>query len=174
MTDFENCKIAHIPAPVLAEPSKPIEKIDDSIIKLVDKMADLMVEKKGVGFAAPQAGVPLRIFIISLDGKKENIKVFINPDLVCEGKTTTGDEGCLSVPGIFTKVRRYKKCSVTATGLDGKQFTDEAEGFYARILQHEFDHINGTTIADKMGTVAKLAHRKKLQELIHEQENKSL
>jgi peptide deformylase len=170
MTDFENCKITHIPAPVLAEAAKPIEKIDESINKLVDKMADLMVEKKGVGFAAPQAGVPLRIFIVSLDGKKENIRVFINPNLECSGKTASGDEGCLSVPGIFTKVHRFKKCTITATGLDGKQFTDEAEGFYARVLQHEFDHINGTTIADKMSTVAKIAHRKKLQQLLNEQE----
>jgi len=171
MEDFENCKITHIPAPVLAETSMPVEKIDESIIKLVDKMADLMVEKKGVGFAAPQAGVPLRVFIVSLDGKKESIKVFINPEVECEGRTVTGEEGCLSVPGIYTKVRRFTRCVVTATDLNGRQFTDIAEGFYARVLQHEFDHINGTTIADKMSTVAKIAHRKKLQKLIDEQEN---
>ena len=170
MAEFENCYITHYPAEVLAEPAKDVEKIDDSIKKLVDKMTELMVEKKGVGFAAPQAGVPLRIFIVSLDGKKENIKVFINPEVVCEGKTTSGEEGCLSVPGIFTKVRRFKKCTVTATGLDGKEFAEQADGFYARILQHEFDHINGTTIADKMSTVAKIAHRKKLQKLIDRQE----
>jgi peptide deformylase len=171
MDDFENFKVTHIPASVLEEPAKPVEKIDESIKKLVDKMAELMVKKKGVGFAAPQAGVPLRIFIVSLNGKKESIKVFINPEVVCDGKTTSGEEGCLSVPGIFTKVRRFKRCTVTATGLDGKEFTDQADGFYARVLQHEFDHINGTTIADKMSTVAKIAHRRKLQKLIDRQEN---
>ena len=172
MDDFENCKITHIPAGVLAESAKPVEKVDESIKRLVEKMAELMVEKKGVGFAAPQAGMPLRVFIVSLDGKKENIKVFINPEVVCEGKTALGEEGCLSVPGIFTKVRRFKRCIVTATDLRGNQFTDQAEGFYARVLQHEFDHINGTTIADKMSTVAKIAYRKKLQKLLGGQENK--
>ena len=174
MDDYENCKITHIPAPVLAEHAKPVEKIDESIRTLVNKMADLMIEKRGVGFAAPQAGVPLRIFIVSLDGKKESARVFINPKLECGGKTAMGDEGCLSVPGIFTKIRRYKNCTITATDLDGRQFTELAEGFFARVLQHEFDHINGTTIADKMGTVAKIAHRKKLQKLFDEQENMSL
>jgi peptide deformylase len=170
MVDIENCHITHYPAQVLAEPAKPIEKIDDSIKKLVDKMADIMVEHKGVGLAGPQAGVPLRIFIISPDGKKENVRVFINPIVSCDGKTVSNEEGCLSVPGIFTKISRYKECTVTATGLDGKVFTEQAEGLYARALQHEFDHINGITIADKMSTVAKIAHRRKLQKLKDQQE----
>jgi peptide deformylase len=164
----------HYPAQVLAQVAEPVEKIDESIKKLVDKMAEIMVEHKGVGFAAPQAGVPLRIFIISLDGKKENVKVFINPAVTCDGKTYHAEEGCLSVPGVYTKVRRFKKCTVTATGLDGKVFIEQADGLYARALQHEFDHINGTTIADKMGTVAKIAHRRKLQKLIDRQEKKQL
>jgi peptide deformylase len=163
--DIENCHITHYPSQVLAEPAKPVEKIDDSILKLVDKMADIMVERKGVGLAGPQAGVPLRIFIISLDGKKENVKVFINPTVTCEGKTATAEEGCLSLPGLYSKIHRFKKCTVTATGLDGKTFTEQAEGFYARALQHEYDHIEGITIANKLSTIAKIAHRKKLKEL---------
>jgi peptide deformylase len=170
MIDTNKCHITHYPAQVLAEPAKTIEKIDESIKKLVDKMADIMVEHKGVGLAAPQTGVPLRIFIISLDGKKENVRAFINPTVVCDGKTYHAEEGCLSVPGVFTKVRRYKKCTVTATDLDGKVFTEQAEGLYARALQHEFDHINGITIADKMSTIAKIAHRRKLQKLKDQQE----
>jgi peptide deformylase len=173
MIDIENCHITHIPAQVLAEPAKSVEKIDESVHRLVDKMADIMVEHKGVGLAGPQAGVPLRIFIISLDGQKENVRAFINPTVVCDGKTVSNEEGCLSVPGVFTRIRRYKKCTVTATGLDGKVFTEEAEDLYARALQHEFDHINGTTIADKMSTVAKIAHRKKLQELKDHPENEN-
>jgi peptide deformylase len=170
MVDIENCHITHYPAQVLAEPAKPIEKIDDSIKKLVDKMADIMVEHKCVGLAGPQAGVPLRIFIISIDGTKENVKAFINPIVSCDGETVSNEEGCLSVPGIFTKVHRYKNCTVTATDLDGNVFTEQAEGLYARALQHEFDHINGITIADKMSTVAKIAHRRKLQKLKDQQE----
>jgi peptide deformylase len=133
-------------------------------------MADIMVEHKGIGLAGPQVGVPLRIFIISLDGTKENVRAYINPTVKTIGKTTTSEEGCLSVPGVYTKIRRFKRCSVTATDLDGNEFTEEADGMYARCLQHEFDHINGITIADKMGTVAKIAHRKTLQELKEQQE----
>jgi peptide deformylase len=128
-------------------------------------MTDIMVEHKGVGLAAPQAGVPLRLFIISLDGTKENIKVYINPIVTPIGEIIEFEEGCLSVPGIFTKIKRYKKCKVTATDLDGRQFTEEGEGLYARALQHECDHIDGVTIVNRMGQAAKIAHRRRLKAL---------
>ncbi len=173
MIDIEKCQITHYPADVLAGRAKPVEKIDDSIRLLVKKMADIMVEHKGVGLAAPQAGVPLRLFIISLDGTKESVKVFINPTVTPLGELVTFDEGCLSVPGIFTKVKRYKRCKVTATGIDGRQFTEEAEGLYSRALQHEYDHIEGVTIVNRMGQAAKIAHRRQLKKLTekHEQEH---
>jgi len=130
MIDIEKCRITHYPAEVLASRAKPIEKIDDNIRRLVERMTDIMLENKGIGLAAPQAGVSLR-----------------------------------SVPGIFTKIRRYKKCKVTATGLDGSKFTEEAEGLYARALQHEYDHIEGMTIVNRMGQAAKIVHRRQLKAL---------
>ncbi len=170
MTDVEKCRIMHYPAEVLAKPAEPVEKIDDNIRRLVEKMTDIMLKSKGIGLAAPQVGVPLRLFIISLDGKKESVKVYINPTVtpISEKAGTplgSTDEGCLSVPGVFTKIRRYKKCTVTATGLDGNEFTGEAEGLFARVLQHEYDHIQGMTIADRMGSTAKIAHRRQLKKL---------
>jgi peptide deformylase len=173
MVDIKKCKMTFYPSQVLAESSKPVEKIDDEIRKLVERMIDLMIEKKGVGFAAPQAGVPLRLFIISLDGTRENVKVFINPTVTVSGEILTNEEGCLSVPGVYTKIRRYKNATVTATGLDGKEFTEQADGLYARALQHEYDHIEGTTIVNRMSQVAKIAHRKKLKNLIEEQNTPS-
>ena len=174
MIDIDKCKITHYPAEVLAGRSKPVENIDDSIRQLVRKMTDIMVENKGVGLAAPQAGVALRLFIISLDGTKENVKVYINPTVTPIGELDAIDEGCLSVPGVFTKIKRYKKCKVTATGLNGKQFTEEGEGLYARALQHEYDHIEGTTIVNRMGEAAKIAHRRQLKKLTgqHEENQK--
>ncbi len=172
MIDIAKCQIAHYPADVLAGQAKPVEKIDDSIRQLVRKMMDIMVEHKGVGLAAPQAGVPLRLFIISPDGTKENVKVFINPIVTPLGELDTFDEGCLSVPGIFTKIKRYKRCKVTATGLDGRQFTEEGEGLYSRALQHEFDHIEGVTIVNRMGEAAKIAHRRQLKKLAQQHEEK--
>jgi peptide deformylase len=165
MIDIDKCKITHYPAEVLAQRAKPVETIDDNIRRLVDKMTDLMLKHKGVGFAAPQAGVSLRVFIISLDGSRENVRVYVNPTVTPTGELEAIDEGCLSVPGIYTKIRRYRKCEVTATDLDGNEFKDQGEGLYARALQHEYDHIEGMTIVSRMGQTARIAHRKQLKKL---------
>jgi len=165
MIDIDKCRITHYPAGVLAQRAQPVEKIDDNIRQFVDKMIDLMLKNKGVGFAAPQAGVSLRLFIISLDGSRENIRVYVNPTVTPVGDLHAIDEGCLSVPGIYTKIRRYKNCEVTATDLDGNEFTEQAEGLYARALQHEYDHIEGMTIVNRMGQTARISHRKQLKKL---------
>ncbi len=163
--DIENCKITHYPAKVLAGESKLIDKIDDNIRRLVEKMIDIMLEHKGIGLAGPQVGVDLRIFLISLDMTRENVKVYINPTVTTAGETELMEEGCLSVPEVYIKIKRYNKCTVTATDLDGNEFTEEAEGLYARALQHENDHINGTTIVNRMSSVARIAHRKQIKKL---------
>ena len=167
--DVDNCGITHYPAKVLGGPAQPVGKIDDSIRRLVAKMTDIMVELKGVGFAAPQAGVPLRLFVISLDGTRENVRVYVNPTVKPEGPLVEIEEGCLSVPGIYTKVKRYGRATVTATDLDGKMFTERAEGLYARALQHEFDHIEGVTIVNRMPTTSRIAHRRQLKKLEEKQ-----
>ncbi len=168
MADIEKYRITRYPADVLAGRAKPVEKIDDNIRQLVKKMADIMLENKGIGLAGPQVGVPLRLFVISLDGSRETVKVYINPTVTPSGELGSIEEGCLSVPGVQIKIRRYKKCTVTATDLEGNEFTEEAEGLYARCLQHEYDHIEGVTIASRMGTAAKIAHRKQLKKLVKE------
>jgi peptide deformylase len=168
MINVQKCRITHYPAEVLGGRAQPIEKIDENIRQLVKKMTDIMLENKGIGLAGPQAGVPLRIFIISLDGTRQAVKVYINPTVTPTGVLDSVEEGCLSVPGVYAKIRRYKKCKVTATDLDGNEFTEEAEGLYARALQHEYDHIEGVTIADRMGPAAKISHRKQLKKLREE------
>jgi len=166
MIDVENCKITHYPAEVLAKPAEPVTQINDETLrKLIEKMTGIMLENGGVGLAAPQTGLSLRLFIIALDGTAESVKVYINPTIQPTGPIEATEEGCLSVPGVNTKIRRYKKCEVTATDLDGKEFTEEAQGLYARALQHEYDHLEGFTIADKMGQAAKIVHRKQLKKL---------
>jgi peptide deformylase len=168
--DIEKCQITHYPAPSLAGRAQPVKEIDEDIRQLVEKMTDIMLEHKGgIGLAAPQAGVPLRLFIISLDSSREAVKVYINPTVTpTTSEFDLVEEGCLSVPEIRTRIRRYKKCRVTATGLDGNEFTEEAEGLLSRVLQHEYDHIEGVTIVSRMGSAAKIAHRRQLKKLKEE------
>jgi peptide deformylase len=165
MIDFEKCRITRYPSEVLARKAEPVEEIDENIRQFVKKMTEMMIERKGIGFAAPQAGVSLRLFIISLDGTAQNVKVYINPTVTPDGALVSNEEGCLSVPGVFTKIRRHKKCKVTATDLDGNEFSEEAEGLYARALQHEYDHIEGMTIVNRMTQTARIAHRRQLKKL---------
>jgi peptide deformylase len=168
MAESDNYCMTRYPAPVLGKKARPIETIDDSIRRLVERMKDLMVEYKGVGFAGPQAGVNLRIFVVSVDGTKENAKVYINPEIKVSGGFEENEEGCLALPGIWGKVKRYRECTVTATDLDGNRFTETGTELLARAFQHEFDHLEGIMIKDRFGAGAKLRARKRLRELEEE------
>jgi peptide deformylase len=163
--DRQRAQIEHYPAVVLGGQSRPVEKIDDSVRRLVERMTEVMVANRGVGLAAVQIGVPLRVFIVSLDSTAENVRVYINPTVSCSGGLDAVDEGCLSVPGINSKVRRFKRCTISATGLDGKRFSLEAEGLLARVFQHELDHLEGLTIVDRMPEASRIAHRRRLKKL---------
>ncbi|HOM61737.1 MAG TPA: peptide deformylase [Anaerohalosphaeraceae bacterium] len=167
MAAFE-CRMTQYPAAVLGRKARPVEKIDDSIRALAEQMKELMVEHKGVGLAGPQAGVDLRIFVVSADGTKETAKVYINPEIQVGGPLEEHEEGCLSLPGIWGKIRRYKKCTVTATDLEGRRFTEEGEGLLARAFQHEYDHLEGIMIKDRLSMAAQLRARKRLRELEEE------
>jgi len=170
--NIEKCQITHYPADVLAGDAAPVDEINDNIRDLIEKMTDIMLKNKGIGLAAPQIGVALRLFVISLDGTRKNRKVYINPTVTPTGDLSAMDEGCLSVPGVYTKIRRFTKCKVTATDIEGKEFTEEGEGLYARALQHEYDHINGLTIVNRMDHTAKIVHRKQLKKLEKEHKHK--
>ena len=136
-------------------------------------MIDIMIESGGVGLAAPQAGVNLRIFVVSPDGTKENARVYINPEIELSGPLEANEEGCLSLPGICAKIKRYKKCKITATDLDGRAFIEEAAGLLVRAFQHEYDHLEGIMIKDRMGQVARIGARKQLKQLQKEYEQKN-
>ena len=169
--DVEKCKLTRYPAPVLAEPTKPIDPIDESVRHLADRMIDIMIESGGVGLAGPQAGVDLQIFVVSPDGTREKAKVYINPEIEVSGGLDGHDEGCLSLPGLFARIKRHRKCTVTATDLDGNRFSETGEGLIARAFQHEYDHLQGRTIKDRMNRVQQIAARRRLKEL--EQKHKA-
>ena len=165
MADYLKCCLTKYPTPVLMDKARPVEDINDDIWQLADRMIDIMLETQGIGLAGPQAGVNLRLFVVSIDGTKESAKVYINPTVKVDGSIVAIEEGCLSLPGIYGKIKRYSKCTVTATDLDGNAFTEVGEGLLARAFQHEHDHLEGRMIKDRLSTAAKLRANRRLKQL---------
>jgi peptide deformylase len=153
------------PDPRLKTPAKDVAQFDDWLVAVVERMKDLMVEHKGVGLAAPQVGLSLRIFVSSPSAKREEARAFINPVLTDEHGSEEGEEGCLSLPDIRIKVNRFKTLRVEALDENGKPFSESLADFAARVVQHENDHLDGILLLDRMSPMAKLAHRKTIREL---------
>lgn len=163
---FEELKIIHYPDPRLRKMSVNVEQFDESVQRLAARMLELMREHKGVGLAAPQVGINLRLFVINPSGEPNDDRVYVNPQLSePDGGEEESEEGCLSLPNITANILRTRTLRIDALDLAGKPFTDTQSGYIARIWQHEFDHLNGTLITDRMGAVAKMAARKTLKEL---------
>lgn len=149
--------------PVLRKESEEVKEINEDILKLINDMAETMYDAPGVGLAAPQIGVNKRIFVIDTDGV---LKKVINPVfLENSNETEDEEEGCLSVPGIYKKVKRPKKVKVKYLNEKGEEVIEEAEGLYARALQHENDHLNGVMFVDKISNISKKLTAKKLEKL---------
>lgn len=141
------------PDPRLREVAQPVRQVDDEIRTLIDDMAETMYDAPGVGLAAPQVGVSLRIFVIDVAGDDEpsDFRVYVNPEILALDGTQTWNEGCLSFPGISEEVKRAAHVRVRALGLDGQLFEHDAEGLLAVAIQHENDHLNGVLMVDKVG-----------------------
>ena len=136
--------ILRYPDPRLHTVAKPVAEIDDRVRKLVADMAETMYDAPGVGLAATQVDVHLRVITIDVSETKDDLKVLINPRIVAtsqQGKVY--EEGCLSVPGVYDEVERPESVTVEATGLDGKRFRLQADGLLAVCVQHEIDHLDG-------------------------------
>ena len=163
---FEDLQIIHYPDPRLRKVSEPVTVFDERLKALVPKMFELMRAQKGVGLAAPQVGENIRLFIVNPTGEPQDDRVYVNPMLSePDGGEEEGEEGCLSLPEINGKIMRTKTMRIDAQDLEAKSFTDTQSGYLARIWQHEFDHLNGTMIIDRMGALAKMAAKKQLKVL---------
>lgn len=163
MTD--QLKIIHYPDPRLRKKAAPITAFTAELAQISEKMVELMHADKGVGLAAPQVGLSISLFVMNPTGQSQDQRIYINPVLTQGEGSELGEEGCLSLPGIRTNVDRFVKMQITAQDLTGQTFTESAEGFVARIWQHEVDHLNGTLILDRMGPGTKLMFRKKIKDL---------
>lgn len=137
---------------VLKEQAAPVVKIDRKIKQLLDDMAKTMYEADGVGLAAPQVGVSLRVIVIDAgDGLVELVNPVITETEGCE----LGTEGCLSIPGVYGEVERFAKVTVEASNRYGKQVRITADGLLGRALQHEIDHLEGILFIERAKTIYK-------------------
>jgi peptide deformylase len=162
---YDDLKIIDYPDPRLRKPSAAVKSIDASHKALAERMLQLMREHRGVGLAAPQVGVNIRLFVMNHSGDPKDDRVFVNPELTDAEGSDEAEEGCLSLPGINARIVRDKTIRLRATDLEGNAIDQVESGYIARIWQHEFDHLNGTLIIDRMGSVAKMGAKKTLREM---------
>lgn len=163
--DLEKLAIVHYPHPVLRQRCAPVERFDEDLRAFVEKMYEVMREGRGVGLAAPQVNVPIRLFVMNATGEPEDNRVYINPVISDQHGSVEGEEGCLSLPAINVNVRRAAECRIVAQDLQGRPIEEQATELVARIMQHETDHLNGVLIIDRMGPTDKIATRKSLKAL---------
>jgi peptide deformylase len=150
--------------PVLRSPALDVVDFDDHLKTLASHMRETMLAAPGVGLAAPQVGVPRRLFTFD---SGEDAGAYANPEVVWSSEETQeGEEGCLSIPGVYFPVVRAMKVRVRAQTLDAEPVEREAEGFLARIFQHEIDHLAGTLFVDRLDA----EHRREAMRLIREAE----
>ena len=132
---------------ILRKECRPVEQIDKKLITLINDMFETMYEADGVGLAAPQVGILKRLFVIDIG---EGPLVFINPEILETSGTQDGDEGCLSVPGVYEDVVRPNYVKAKAINAKGEEFIIEGEELLARAIIHENDHLNGILFVDKV------------------------
>ncbi len=160
-------RIVPYPHPALRYESRPVTQIDDELRARVCEMFDLMYESRGIGLAANQVALPYRFFVLNLTAdpeKKEQEQVFINPEIVKRHSSIEDEEGCLSFPGLYFKVRRAKKIKVRAFDLQGNPFEVDAEDLVGRAIQHETDHLAGKLYIDLLGPLARHSVAAKLKD----------
>jgi peptide deformylase len=159
-------KILYYPHPSLRHPAKPLRAIDEKVRTAAAQMLELMYEHRGLGLAAPQVGLPYQMIVLNPVGdpaQADQEGVFINPVVLDKKGSQEGDEGCLSFPGLYQKVRRAKTVRVQAYDLKGELVEITASNLPARLWLHEIDHLHGILYIDKFGDVAKLAARDQLR-----------
>ncbi len=156
----------------LVKESVPVAEITDEVQEILNNMVETMHDANGVGLAAPQVGINQRFFVIDIgDGV---VRKIINPEILeFSDEVTETDEGCLSVPGIYKKVKRAYKIKVSYLNEKNEKIEEEMTGFLAKAFQHEFDHLTGTLFIEKISPVARRVISQKLKHLKRETEKKN-
>ncbi|SMP75580.1 peptide deformylase [Neorhodopirellula lusitana] len=149
--------IIHFPHPTLRHRSKPIVRVDQRLRDMAAEMLDLMYANEGVGLAANQVNLPIRMFVANETGKRGEGQewVVINPEIDRPKGNEASQEGCLSVPGVYAQVKRPKSVRLQGYDLQGNELNMELDGFLARVMQHEVDHLDGVMFFDRISEETK-------------------
>jgi peptide deformylase len=153
------------PDPVLLTPTRPVERVDEEVRALVQDMVETMYAAPGVGLAANQVGEQLRVCVVDLTvgETRDELRVFINPEVVSTEGSQIGEEGCLSFPDITLEIERPMRAVVRAIDLDGKPFTLEGEGLMARAMLHEIEHLDGRTFLQHVSPLKRELVRRQIR-----------
>jgi len=155
------------PDPLLRRPSEPVSSFDDELEGVARAMLARMHESNGVGLAAPQVGLQRRILVMNPSGEEGDDRVLVNPEILERtGAETMHEEGCLSFPAVYAEIRRPDRCKVRFFSVDGVEHTEEFSGFSSRVVQHEYDHLEGVLLVDRMSPADKVRNKQVLQDLV--------
>ena len=156
-------QILHYPDPRLRRVAAPVAQVDDAVRRLLDDMAETMYQAPGIGLAAVQVDVALRVVVIDISPERNALHEFINPEIVMRDGVHIMEEGCLSVPGVYDTVQRAQQVRVRALDRNGNAFELEADGLLAVCIQHEIDHLDGKVFVDYLSRLKQQRIRKKLE-----------
>lgn len=162
-----NLDIIQYPHPTLRHKAKPLRRVDDMLRKMIGEMFGLMYHYRGIGLAATQVDLPYRMFVVNATGDPHETgeeHVFLNPVLSLPKGTAEGEEGCLSLPGLYADVKRPERIVMSAYTLSGEEVTMELDGLMARVVQHETDHLDGVMFIDRLSTTASMAVKEALSD----------
>lgn len=156
-------EILHFPDPRLRTHAQPVEQVNDSVRNIVDDMLETMYAAPGIGLAATQVNIHQQIIVIDISSEKDAPLCLINPRIIEQQGQQSGEEGCLSVPGVFDSVERATTITVRALNREGQEFTLEATDLLAVCIQHEMDHLQGKLFVDYLSPLKRQRIRKKLE-----------
>ncbi len=157
------------PDPRLRRRADPVTEVDDTVRRLVDDMTETMYQAPGIGLAAIQVDVPQRVIVIDISEDKNDLKVFINPEIVRLTGSQEIEEGCLSVPGVYAPVNRAESIVVRALDRTGRPFELTASGLLAVCIQHEVDHLDGKVFVDYLSRLKQERIKKRMQKQLRHQ-----
>ena len=155
-------EILRYPDTRLRQIAKPVTKFNDTLRTLTANMAETMYDAPGIGLAAVQVNVPLRVVVIDISEEKSDLMVLINPRIIQQQGSAIHEEGCLSVPEVYAEVERAEQVTISTQDTDGKAYTFEADELLAVCIQHEIDHLDGKIFVDYLSRMKQERIRKKL------------